>query len=982
MASLKLIMDVNDDRTESHHINKKDVASNHPANTGHPYGPPPHTQLPPLPPLPLTTLPPITLPRYDSSSGLPIQSRDISLAVATSQTKHQSTSWAFKDVNLAASSTPPAVHNRSTMRRPSTASNDSADHTGYVSASSSMGGNYHQSNTPMRPMPSQPHTPELPMRLTPITGRVSRAKKGIPVHVCDIYLYKGRAFEAPSTWAWTPRVPLPISQLRQGVPSAGFAGSTSAKTVVSKKAIKCFKRCQQTTDVTIAVHPLHQLDWYHQGRAKYHLVGYYQALQILAEKHHPVMLYQEWSQSQVIPELKIHFTIPPEFNTIRMHRPRTSVGRLNHLERFHYSQEWKYPLQTYLVQNTGVILLRQRPPQAIQQLQFLKDALLDSSYGMPGVPFPLEDISIFDAVRADPSYSNDGVGYENGNLITLGLPISNGCGFPGATLPMSLMNPLHDAVAQYLEVCCGMLWPRWRLSSSITNRIVSRAVRCTILLGGSAVIRPSSLFKDLYKRPQLQVSEQTYLQGAFNPQVLYHHPTTLNYTASPSDQHLPVYTSWNNWVDAEARRRLLAACFFLDGHAAIYQQQPQAGQSSADSELTPPPVPLMGSSSRLWEASSAASWAKILHEDPLAGIPVFVPSPETITPEFVSRQMGIDRMIILVTESLRFPYRQGLTASSASARKSSTSEVDPQLHYMDSQFSPLQQESLCFLPDFLQSPHSRNRESLEMETRLSSLFPGCPIANTYLALHHTPLHDLLAVSGDSWLFTKKVFPAANFASHLRGLKAWAEHHHHRSSGNVSTPADAADLNVVKATMYAARSIMQFLSSVSLGVSRYAPVEGTGTGDRSSLWGKDISDYWALYVCALIVWAFGHKARSVPATGSTITTATDVQQQQQQQHPAKRRRTSNDRASSTSRRGSSVAADQHAITWLRKVAADDITKEEVMRARSRCESMSVVSLVRRRLESDCIGSKNKLYVEAIGVLRRLEEDGEKNDKPWF
>jgi hypothetical protein len=24
------------------------------------------------------------------------------------------------------------------------------------------------------------------MRLTPITGRVSRAKKGVPVHVCDL----------------------------------------------------------------------------------------------------------------------------------------------------------------------------------------------------------------------------------------------------------------------------------------------------------------------------------------------------------------------------------------------------------------------------------------------------------------------------------------------------------------------------------------------------------------------------------------------------------------------------------------------------------------------------------------------------------------------------------------------------------------------------------------------------------------------------
>ncbi|KAJ4364886.1 hypothetical protein N0V85_009264 [Neurospora sp. IMI 360204] len=456
----------------------------------------------------------------------------------------------------------------------------------------------------------------------------------------------------------------------------------------------------------------------------------------------------------------------------------------------------------------------------------------------------------------------------------------------------------------------------------------------------------------------------------------------LDYTASPSDQQLSIYASWNNWVDAEARRRLLAACFFLDGHAAIYQQQPQAGQSSVDSELTRPPIPLMGSSLRLWEASSAASWAKILAEDPSAGVPVFVPSPETITPDLVSRQMSIDRMIILVAEYLRIPCRQGLTAPSASARKSSMSEVDPQLHYMNSQFSPVQQESPCFQPGFLQAPHSRTRGSLDVETRLSSLFPGCPIANTYLALHHTPLRDLLAVSGESWLFTKKVLPAAEFSIHLRRLKAWAENHHYRQGGNTNVPTDMVDLSVVKATMYAARSIVQFLSPVSPGVSRYAPVECVVTEDRSSLWGKDISDYWALYVCALIFWAFGHKARSVPAIGSTITVATDVQHQQQQHHSAKRQRTGNNRASPTSRHGSSATADQHAMTWLRTLAADNVTEEDITRARGRRESMSVVSLVRRRLESDCIGGRNRLYVEAVGVLRRLEEDGERNDKPWF
>lgn len=39
--------------------------------------------------------------------------------------------------------------------------------------------------SPMRPL-GRPATPELPIKLTPITGRVSRAKKGVPVHTCDL----------------------------------------------------------------------------------------------------------------------------------------------------------------------------------------------------------------------------------------------------------------------------------------------------------------------------------------------------------------------------------------------------------------------------------------------------------------------------------------------------------------------------------------------------------------------------------------------------------------------------------------------------------------------------------------------------------------------------------------------------------------------------------------------------------------------------
>lgn len=75
-------------------------------------------------------------------------------------------------------------------RRQSSTSVDSMDQHGYGSAaaSSSLGGGAgsgaYSSNMPIRPMGTSPG-PEVPIRLTPITGRVSRAKKGVPVHVCD-----------------------------------------------------------------------------------------------------------------------------------------------------------------------------------------------------------------------------------------------------------------------------------------------------------------------------------------------------------------------------------------------------------------------------------------------------------------------------------------------------------------------------------------------------------------------------------------------------------------------------------------------------------------------------------------------------------------------------------------------------------------------------------------------------------------------------
>jgi hypothetical protein len=69
---------------------------------------------------------------------------------------------------------------------PGTTSNEEMDR-GYGGHGPSSGsGGMNPSNTPMRPMPVTPSGGDLPIKLTPITGRVSRAKKGVPVHTCEI----------------------------------------------------------------------------------------------------------------------------------------------------------------------------------------------------------------------------------------------------------------------------------------------------------------------------------------------------------------------------------------------------------------------------------------------------------------------------------------------------------------------------------------------------------------------------------------------------------------------------------------------------------------------------------------------------------------------------------------------------------------------------------------------------------------------------
>lgn len=77
-----------------------------------------------------------------------------------------------------------------TVEGSSVESSESMDPSGYgsyahTSSSSNMPPSG-RSSVSSRPMSNAQGESDVPVRLTPVTGRVSRAKKGVAVHVCDI----------------------------------------------------------------------------------------------------------------------------------------------------------------------------------------------------------------------------------------------------------------------------------------------------------------------------------------------------------------------------------------------------------------------------------------------------------------------------------------------------------------------------------------------------------------------------------------------------------------------------------------------------------------------------------------------------------------------------------------------------------------------------------------------------------------------------
>ncbi|KAI5860225.1 hypothetical protein GGS23DRAFT_599601 [Durotheca rogersii] len=380
-------------------------------------------------------------------------------------------------------------------------------------------------------------------------------------------------------------------------------------------------------------------------------------------------------------------------------------------------------------------------------------------------------------------------------------------------------------------------------------------------------------------------------QSLYSRVVNFSAPDTLILDASTRDEQ------WNEWIDTESQRRLLAACFLLDAHTSVYYEQHLMRQFP----ISKPLIPLIRPTEDLWAARTPEEWEVRLATRPANAEPAHL-SDAPLTAEQIAGAPPLDRAVFLASEALRLPKRHD------------PSVLDP----------------------------SREIDEAPVE-RFSSLFPGSAVANTYLALHYTPLHDLLAVSGDTWLFSKKVAFDEVYQQHKKQLQVWC------GSSHAATAAG-----------FAAKALLTFLDPGAAHGHRNtldgadSPSHLDGRNDnynngqyRDRNWNmSDISDYWAMYVCTLICWALSQRATSTRGCGSCFDPV------------------------GASSHYHNPRGEQEAMQWLKTVSS--LGTEKLLQLRGRREAISVVGMVRRRLESEAVGRKSRLLVDAAGTLAKLEE----------
>jgi hypothetical protein len=353
-----------------------------------------------------------------------------------------------------------------------------------------------------------------------------------------------------------------------------------------------------------------------------------------------------------------------------------------------------------------------------------------------------------------------------------------------------------------------------------------------------------------------------------------------------------LHSDWYQWIDNEARQRLLAACFMFDIHQSIYHEQARskARRDDSNNELSLP------CPESLWSANNATEW-RAQESDYSSQLLHMV--EQEISPQGVLDTSPFTQTLLVCSFAARLPKREDLT----------------------------------YPNDFLPNAPDINIENL------MNLFPTSPLAHVYLALHHPPLHDLLAIAGDTWVFSQKITPPSAFHAAQSRLRTWS-----------------SSLAAAQATNHACRILSSALST-GYGNAPYSPTfEGLKTGTLC------ICDYWSLYVSALICWAFGNRYQTAITTISRSNSSSAI--------------------GTMDIDDNSTPVDDSrpkALNYVDSMLGLSVEELLTSKASFKGDTAGVVDAVRQRLEIESVGNRSSLLVDAIGVLNKIRVGGKGK---WF
>lgn len=357
-----------------------------------------------------------------------------------------------------------------------------------------------------------------------------------------------------------------------------------------------------------------------------------------------------------------------------------------------------------------------------------------------------------------------------------------------------------------------------------------------------------------------------------------------------SHQSLDEHSNWCQWLENETRQRLLSACFMFDVHQAMYHQQCRFKAATDESRF----LICLPAQDHVWNARNASEWLAQRSDHQIQPLRLF--EQDLSTQDFLNTSSFTQSLLICWLAS-NLPPRE-----------------DP-----------------TYPNDFL--PHSMH-PTIE---NFMALLPNSLQAHTYLALYHTPLHDLLAIAGDTWVFAQKITPPSAFHAAQSRLKTWS-----------------TSLAAAQATHHACRILSESLTQ-----------SWASSSDDYSNTIHCISDYWSIYVSALICWAFGHRYQnSSSATGGTLS-----------------------RSNSSTAIGAmdvdeatvSDTAQLKAVKYANDILELDVEELLTSKAAVKCDTTGVIEAVRQRLEFESVGNKSGLLVDAATVLAKIKEGGRTK---WF